>query len=117
MGQYKKVYTSNYNLMTRFAIQLAIVILVATSISGKIKVISPEALRNLYSDITYSLARFGDIDYVGSTLYKTVMASDEKGCNFVDHVGSNNKKVAMLMRRGDCTFSKKAANGFSVTFF
>ena len=84
--------------------------------SAVIKVVSPEPLRQKYSNISYGLSRFGAVDYRQSIVYRIVPASQLDGCGFLDHVGESNKKVALLLQRGNCTFSKKAANGFSVVY-
>lgn len=99
--------------------KISFLVLVALSLLQlsvqKIKVISPPDLKDAHKDIVYSLARFGDVDYFQSSLYQVAYADPADGCSFVDHVKQSSKKVALIMHRGNCTFSRKAANGVNVS--
>jgi hypothetical protein len=79
-----------------------------------IKVVKPDTLREKHSNISYSLARFGELDYRLQTNYEVQLADDSLGCTFLEHVKESTHKVALLVDRGDCSFSKKSSNGFIV---
>jgi hypothetical protein len=76
--------------------------------------VSPKELQEKHKDILYSLARFGDVDYFQTSLYEVFYASPSDGCSFLDHAKPSTKKVALIVERGNCTFSRKAANGVNV---
>jgi hypothetical protein len=105
--------TTNCRTVSRVLLVILLAALIPQA-SALIKVVSPEQLRTKYTNITYGLSRFGEIDYRQSTLFKLAVASELDACSFLDHIGDSTKKVALLVTRGNCTFSKKAANGVSV---
>lgn len=82
----------------------------------EITFVQPKSLHTKYPKISYSLGRMGEVDYSAKTLYEVQEASDPTGCSMLDHVNSDAKgyRVALLINRGNCTFSKKAINTYIV---
>lgn len=77
-----------------------------------VKIISPSGLSAKYSNITISLARFGDIDYRKQEEFDIYLPPEsfEDGCQFMEPLKiSAGKKVALLFSRGNCSFSRKAS--------
>lgn len=89
--------------------------LATSQVFAKIMVIKPEDLAKDLTDIQYNLSKFGEIDYRSQEIYEVQMASEEEGCSFLDSVKRTHHKVALLMIRGNCTFSKKASNASQVS--
>lgn len=88
-----------------------VVCLSFTSVNSLVKVISPSALSTKYPNITISLARFGEIDYRKQEEYEVVLPPTgfEDGCEFLEFAKRpSSKKIAILFKRGNCPFSKKA---------
>lgn len=86
----------------------------ACSAACVIRVVKPEALREKHKNITYSLARFGELDYRLQTNFEVQLAANSLGCTFIDPIKEGSHKVALLLDRGECSFSKKSSNGFIV---
>lgn len=98
--------------MSKVAILLATLATLWKVALTEIMVIHPDSLAAAHKNISYSLARFGDIDYRSSIVFKLFLPSSETACTYVDHVPDSTLKTAFLIERGDCSFSKKS----SITF-
>ena len=100
--------------MSRLGLLAVFLLALAWSATCVIKVVKPDELRERFKNITYSLARFGELDYRVQTTYEVQLVENSLGCSFIDPVKESSNKVAVLLDRGECTFSKKSSNGFIV---
>lgn len=81
----------------------------------EISIIQPQSLKDNYTNITYSLARFGEVDYRKTQIFEIQRPSSETACTFLDRVTKSDNKIALLIQRGGCSFTIKATNTMSVT--
>lgn len=85
-----------------------------------IKIITPKDLIEKISDfeehpgrLEYSTSLFGDIDYRTKSLYQIFTVDSVNGCDpIISDMGeqTTQTRVAYIMKRGDCTFSRKVYN-------
>ena len=66
----------------------------------------------------YSIANFGKIDFLKKEKMKVIVQSSNlNGCAPFDPIPSQKMPFALLMKRGDCTFSLKTHHAYSVKIF
>lgn len=104
---------------------ILITLLLSQFSTPKIRIQSPKSLalsifKHNFGDeksigiLDYTTALFGNIDYRTKSTYRIVEANSENGCEPITLAEQSEQvlqsKLAIIMKRGDCTFSRKAYN-------
>lgn len=97
-------------------IVLTAVLLLCLSWQSKsvITAIQPEDLFKNTRYLFYNLAKFGEVDYRKKETYQVVLASPEDACSFLERPTEGSYKLALLIKDGGCSYSRKSSTAFSI---